>query len=76
MNKEQRAGRVKPAPEQRRTLLRKALALGGDAGAESGLAAKVKFGSQGGWGQIPMAPNGHVAERPCRGRRHPRHRKV
>ena len=34
----------------------------GDNGAESRLAAKVKSGSQGVWGQIPMPPNGHIQD--------------
>ncbi len=34
----------------------------GDAGAVDALAAKVKAGGVGVWGQIPMPPNAHVSE--------------
>ena len=34
----------------------------GDKGAEAKLVKKVKEGGKGVWGDIPMAPNGHVKE--------------
>jgi cytochrome c len=34
----------------------------GDAGAEAKLADKVKKGSQGTWGQVPMPPNANVPD--------------
>lgn len=34
----------------------------GDAGAEARLADKVKKGSQGAWGQVPMPPNASVPD--------------
>ena len=34
----------------------------GDAGAEARLADKVKKGSQGAWGQVPMPPNAAVPD--------------
>ena len=35
---------------------------GGDSGAEAKLADKVKKGSQGTWGQVPMPPNASVPD--------------
>jgi cytochrome c len=34
----------------------------GDKGAAAKLAAKVKSGGQGVWGNVPMPPNGHVPD--------------